>query len=92
MEIWLHYYETPNFPIDINFRHDDVVIAPIIYHSQRSLDERSDVWIKSLMPTDLQSYITDDEVKITGTAITHLAYNYSRKCGALMQYYKSCHL
>ena len=32
------------------------------------------------------NHITDDKVKITGTATTHLTYNYSRKCGALMQY------
>ena len=49
MEIWLHYYGTPKFPIDINVRHDDVVIAPIIHHSQRSLDERSDRWMNAAM-------------------------------------------
>ena len=58
------------------------VLCACVHHSQRSLENAA----KTIGRRSTFDRITDDEVKITGTAITHLAHSYSRKCGALMQH------
>ena len=62
-------YGMPNFPKIRHFAFDVSCDCSGHHHSQRSLDERSDETIGRRPTFDR---ITEDEVKITGTAITHL--------------------